>query len=116
MSLEAKVDRALELLFKMEPTVSEIRMAQKSAESRERVNDAKVTAHGVEIKNLKDRVDGLHSKLNVVHTVPAEPTRWGAIAEFLGALPAYWHVVAAALGGAVSVGGIILAILKHRGP
>ncbi len=118
---ERKIDEMFGLLHELKPVVLDIREGQKSMDERMRATETRGAEHGVKIDRLQEDVDGLGRKVRAVEvraTVPiavAPPVessgKWVALAEFIHALPAYWHVAALSLGWVLSV---VAILWRHR--
>lgn len=100
---DEKIDKIFEAVFEMRPMLSDVRENQRAIDERMRAAETRGAEHGVKIDRIQSDIDGLGRKVRAVEvrsTVPSAvaaadtPGKWAALADFLGALPAYWHVVA----------------------
>ena len=115
-SLEMKVDAVVAAVNRMEPMLGDVRSGQKDAEIRLRAVEVNIAAHTVKIERIQTDLDGLGRKVRHIEMRPPGPPtapsaevpgRWAAVAEFLGAIPAYWHAIGYVAAGVLSVAAII---------
>lgn len=104
------------MLHAMKPMLEAVREDTKAIDARVRASELQGAEHGVKIQRLQEDVDGLGRKIR--YAVPAPPAaagetpgKWAAFADFMGALPTYWHVIVSA---AMFVGATVTMLVRHR--
>lgn len=117
---DKKIDEMRDMLHEMKPVLLDVREGQKAMDDRLRASELQGAAHGVKIDRLKEDVDGLGRKVrgievrgNLAAAVAPAPRegKWAAAAEFLGAIPAYWHFLGYVAAGALSVAAFFV---RHK--